>query len=236
MALEESKTESRRERFARLNHDCMAIHIWMNFLPEDDDMKLEDLKKMSTADLTALYNEHADKQVKRMESRAKLEERTAQKLREAGKLDEGGEGEVSSPAPAPSKGKGRKSAKPPIEAEPTNSEQQETADMAKNANAKKTPAKKATKTAAKPAAKKEAAGKRGAPLTNHTYVAISEKSKNYNPGGNKLQANSARGIIFAAIQKKEGGLTRQKLEEMFPDQNVKSALDVLSKFGFIQTA
>lgn len=213
MALEESKTVSRRERFARLNHDCMAIHIWMNFLPEDDDMKLEDLKKMSTADLTALYNEHADKQVKRMESRAKLEERTAQKLREAGKLDEGGEGEVSSPAPAPSKGKGRKSAKPPIEAEPTNAEQ-ETADMAK----------------------KEAAGKRGAPLTNHTYIAISEKSKNYNPGGNKLQANSARGIIFAAIQKKEGGLTRQKLEEMFPDQNVKSALDVLSKFGFIQTA
>lgn len=226
MALEESKTESRRERFARLNHDCMAIHIWMNFLPEDDDMKLEDLKKMSTADLTALYNEHADKQVKRMESRAKLEERTAQKLREAGKLDEGGEGEVSSPAPAPSKGKGRKSAKPPIEAEPTNAEQ-ETADMAKNATAtKKTAAKKATKTA----------GKRGAPLTNHTYVAISEKSKNYNPGGNKLQANSARGIIFAAIQKKDGGLTRQKLEEMFPDQNVKSALDVLSKFGFIQTA
>lgn len=225
---------SRKERFARLHHNCMAIGIWMNSPEGDNDMKLDELKALSTKELTALYNEHAEKQVKRMESRAKLEERTIQLLRDAGKLDEGGEGEVSSPVPTSGKrGKG-KTQKPPMEAPDNTTTEEGNDDMATATKGKKAAAKK---TAAKPApAKKEAAGKRGAPLTNHTYVAISEKSKNFNPGGNKLQANSARGIIYEAIKKKEAGLTRSKLEEMFPEQNVKSALDVLAKFGFIQTA
>lgn len=221
---------SRKERFARLNHDCMAIGIWINS-PEDDEMKLEDLKKMSTADLTALYNEHAAKQVKRMESRAKLEERTAQLLRDANKLEEGEPDENAVDSPAPQKGKKGKTNKPPIEA-PTNSDEEGNADMAKNATAKKSTAKKGA--AAKPAPAKKEAGKRGAPLTDHTYVAISEKSKNFNPGGNKLQASSARGVIYEAIKKKDGGITRSKLEAQFPEQNVKSAIDVLVKFGFIQ--
>lgn len=101
--------------------------------------------------------------------------------------------------------------------------------------------KKSTKSAevtkaANPTTSKNEAGKRGAPLTNHTYVAISEKSKSFNPNGNKLQASSARGIIYDAIKKREGGVTRQKLEEQFQGQNVKGALDVLIKFGFIQVA
>jgi hypothetical protein len=230
--LDGSAAKSRREIFARLHHDCMAIHIWM-LTPEDCEMKLEDLKKLSTKELTALYNEHAEKQVKRMESRAKLEERTAQLLRDANKLEEGDASGNEVSSPAPQKGKKSKATKPPIEAPSTNEEGNE--DMA-TTKGKKTAAKKATKTAAaKPAAAKKEAGKRGAPLTNLTYSAISEKSKNYNPGGNKLQASSARGIIFAAIQKKgDSGITRQKLEEQFPDQNVKSALDVLIKFGFIK--
>ena len=123
----------------------------------------------------------------------------------------------------PQKGKKSTTKKPPIEA-PIEAEQGASEMAAKD-----------TKTA-KPAAAKKEAGKRGAPLTNHTYVAISEKSKNFNPGGNKLQASSVRGIIYDAIKKKEAGVTRQKLEEQFPDQNVKSALDVLSTFGFIQVA
>lgn len=212
--MEDPTKVSRKERFARLNHDCMAIGIWINS-PEDDEMKLEDLKKMSTADLTALYNEHAAKQVKRMESRAKLEERTAQLLRDANKLEEGEPDENAVDSPAPQKGKKGKTNKPPIEA-PTNSDEEGNADMAKPAPAKKE------------------AGKRGAPLTDHTYVAISEKSKNFNPGGNKLQASSARGVIYEAIKKKDGGISRSKLEAQFPEQNVKSAIDVLVKFGFIQ--
>ena len=194
--MEDGTKVSRKERFERLNHDCMAIQIWMNFLPEDDEMKLEDLKKMSTFDLTALYNEHAAKQVKRMESRAKLEERTAQLLREAGKLEEGAAAENEVSSPVPQKGKKGKTAKPPVEAPPTNEEGTE--DMA-TTKGKKTATKKAAAT--KPAAAKKEAGKRGAPLTDHTHVAISEKSKHFNPGGNKLQASSARGVIFAAIQK-----------------------------------
>lgn len=224
MAADE-RTVSRRERFARLNHDCMAIHIWMT--EEENTMKLEELKALSTKELTDLYNQYADKQVKRMESRAKLEERTIQKLREAGKLDESAEGENAVDSATPQKGKKSNTPKPPIEA-PINSEE-ETADMSKNtAKAAKTSTKKT-------ATEKKEGAKRGAPLTNLTYTAISEKSKNYNPGGNKLQASSARGIIYAAIQKKgDAGITRQKLEEQFPDQNVKSALDVLIKFGFIK--
>lgn len=211
----------------------MATGIWMN--DPENEMKLEELKALSTKELTALYNTMAEKQVKRMESRAKLEERTAQLLRDANKLEEGDASENEVSSPAPQKGKKSKTVKPPIEAPSTNEEGTE--DMA-TTKGKKTAAKKATKTAAapKPAAAKKEAGKRGAPLTNLTYTAISEKSKNFNPGGNKLQASSARGIIYDAIKAAANGLTRQKLEEKFPDQNVKSAIDVLIKFGFIQVA
>lgn len=261
--MSEQRTASRREQFARLKHDTTACEIWLN--DPENTMTLDELKALTTKELTALYNSHAERQVKRMESRAKLEERTIQLLREQGKLED----KPSAPDAADSntiirkqRGKPRDPATP-LEAKnmretanagindgtplrdasarkrkPSTTEEG-TDDMATSKkNGKKAPAaKKAATTKQKPAAaKKETNGKRGAPLTNHTYVAISEKSKNYNPGGNKLQGNSARGIIFNAIQKKEGGLTRAKLEEMFPEQNVKSALDVLIKFGFVQTA
>lgn len=226
--MEDSTKVSRKERFARLSHDCMAIQIWMNFLPEDGEMKLEDLKKMSTFDLTALYNEHAARQVKRMESRAKLEERTAQLLRDAGKLEEDATAESGVSSPAPQKGKkAAATQKPPIEAPPTKEEGTEEMATTKGKKA-------ATKKAATKKTDAAPAGKRGAPLTDLTYTAIPEKSKLFNPGGNKLQASSARGVIFAAIQKKDAGIKRTKLEEQFPDQNVKSALDVLVKFGFIK--
>jgi len=227
--LDGKEARNRRETFANLNHRRMAMGIWMN--DPENDMNLEQLKALSTKELTALYNQYTDKMVKRMESRAKLEERTMQKLREAGQWEDGtaGGNEVSSTVPQ--KGKKSTTKKPPIEA-PIEAEQG-ASEMATKKSTKT--ATKATQTA-KPAADKNEAGKRGAPLTNHTYVAISEKSKNFNPGGNKLQASSARGIIYDAIKKKEGGVTRQKLEEQFPDQNVKSALDVLTKFGFIQVA
>ena len=230
--LDGKEARNRRETFANLSHRCMAMGIWMN--DPENDMNLEQLKALSTKELTALYNQYADKMVKRMESRVKLEERTMQKLREAGKWEDGtaGGNEVSSTVPQ--KGEKSTTKKPPIEA-PTEAEQGASEMATKKSTKTATKDTKDTKTA-KPAAAAKEAGKRGAPLTNHTYVAISEKSKNFNPGGNKLQASSARGIIYDAIKKKEAGVTRQKLEEQFPDQNVKSALDVLSKFGFIQAA
>src|SRR5690606_16033028 len=169
----DDKAVSRRERFARLNHDCKAIGIWMN--EEENTMKLEELKAMSTKELTALYNQYADKRVKRMESRAKLEERTIQKLREAGELDEGKTEECAT-----------------NENNPTNPNSED-ATMAKTATTtkksaktatKKAPAKKATKApATKAPAKKSSEGsaKRGAPTKNPTYVAIAEGSRGYNP-------------------------------------------------------
>lgn len=256
---------SRKESFAGLNHRCKAAEIWLN--DPENTMTLEELKALTTKELTALYNNHAERQVTRMESRSKLEERTIQLLREQGKLDEtSGKPEAADANSVIRKPRGKpRDPATPLEAKniretanagindgtpmrdasnnkrkrKSSTDEEGTEDMATatKAKGKKAPAKKAAKTAKPaPAAKKEANGKRGAPLSNHTYVAISEKSKNFNPGGNKLQPSSARGIIFNAIQKKDGGLTRTKLEEMFPEQNVKSAVDVLIKFGFIQTA
>jgi len=242
-----SDLPSRKESFARLSANCRLIHLWLFLLPEDNEMTLDDLKKMSTADLTKLYNEHADKQVKRMETRAKLEERTIQKLREAGKWEDGssaGDGvDVSSDAPAKTPKAGKPS-RPPIEAPATTTEEG-TADMAKTATNKKTatkkaPAKKAApkKEAAtkKPAApKKEGGGKRGAPLTDHVYVAISEKSKDFNPRGYKPQAESMRNKVYQAIKGADEGLTRTQLEKKFSDLgNVKAQIDVLVKLAFIK--
>lgn len=248
------KTESRREKFARLNHSCMATEIWLND-PEMEHMKLEELKALTTKELTALYNEHAARQITRAESRAKLEERTIQLLREAGKLDEEKKAEEGDTTHHPKRrGKPRDPATPleaknmretanagindgtPLREASSRTRKSNKAEEGSADVATKSKSKKAAPKAKKEAAPKKEAGKRGAPLTDHTYKAISEKSKNYNPGGNKLQPNSARGIIFNAIQKKEAGISRSKLEEMFPEQNVKSAVDVLIKFGFVQVA
>lgn len=227
--LDGKEARNRRETFANLNHRCMAMGIWMN--DPENTMNLEQLKALSTKELTALYNQYADKMVKRMESRAKLEERTMQKLREEGKWEDGAQAGNEVSSKPPQKGKKSTTKKPPIEA-PIEDEQG-ASEMA----SKKSPKSAEMTKAANPATtSKKEAGKRGAPLTNYTYVAISEKSKNFNPKGNKLHASSARGIIYEAIKKKEAGVTRQKLEEQFQGQNVKGALDVLVKFGFIQVA
>lgn len=251
MADGNQRLESRKEQFERLSHNCMAMGIWLLTPEGENEMTLNELKKMSTKELTALYNQHAEKQVKRMESRAKLEERTAQLLRDKDQLSED-----AVDSTVPTKGK-KRNIKPPMEAPETTTNEAGDEEMATNNTSARNvskrgappptargrspktsaPAKK-TSAPAKAAAKSEgeAKGKRGAPLTNHTYKAISEKSKKFNPGNNKLQASSARGLILEAIKKKEAGLTRQKLEEMYPEQNVKSALDVLVKFGFIEVA
>lgn len=235
-----TEAKSRRESFARLKHDCMAIGLWIN--NEDITMNLQELKNMSSKELTALYNEHAAKQVKRMESRAKLEERTAQLLREAGKLDETQAAENAVSSPSPVKGKKATAAKPPIEA--PNPAEEGNADMA-TAATKKTAAKKATKTVAKkatktaaPAAKKDAGNaKRGAPLTDHNYIAISEKSKDFNPRGYKPQAESMRNKVYLEIKNSDGGKTRTQLEKKFSELgSVKAQLDVLVKLQFIKTA
>lgn len=218
----DDKAVSRRERFARLNHDCTAISIWMN--EEENTMKLEELKAMSTKELTALYNQYADKRVKRMESRAKLEERTIQKLREAGKLDEGKTEECAT-----------------NENNPTNPNSED-ATMAKTAAAKKksakTTAKKApTKKATKAPAKKSSEGgaKRGAPAKNPTYVAIAEGSRGYNPKKLRINPTSSRAQVLEYIAKAPTGRTKKQCEEKFadvPGVNVLSSLYYLVRHGF----
>lgn len=231
--LGDEKTVSRRERFARLNHDCTAMSIWIN--EEENTMKLEELKALSTKELTDLYNQYADKRVKRMESRAKLEERTAQKLREAGKLDEdmtarearniretakagvntdSAKDLAKTKAPTEAKGKG-KSAKATSKASP------------------------ATGKAQPPKGKGEGAGKapkasRGAPVKNPTYVAIPEGSKGYNPKGFRTNPSSSRFQVLEYIRKAPTGRTREQCEKQFEgmDVNVTSSLYFLSKHGF----
>lgn len=243
------EVRSRRDCFRDLHHRCMAIGIWMN--DPENKMNLEELKKLSTKELTELYNKYADKQVKRMESRQKAEERTIQLLRDAGQWDDGtqkprepataleakniretanaGINDGTPHRDASSKKKGNKQPRKPIEApEPTN---EGTNDMAAK-NAKKKPAtKSAKKTAAAPAAAEKKP--RGAPTTNYTYTAIGEKAKGYNPEGLKLQAGSARGLVLEFIRGGESGKTRKQIEAKFPDINTKSALDVLVKYGFV---
>lgn len=209
----DDKAVSRRERFARLNHDCTAISIWMN--EEENTMKLEELKAMSTKELTALYNQYADKRVKRMESRAKLEERTIQKLREAGKLDE---------------------------EECTTNPNSEDATMAKTAAAtkksaktaaKKAPAKNPTKAPAKKSS--EGGAKRGAPAKNPTYVAIAEGSRGYNPKKLRINPTSSRAQVLEYIAKAPTGRTKKQCEEKFadvPGVNVLSSLYYLVRHGF----
>jgi len=221
----------------------MAIAIWMNFFgnnPKGEEMKLEDLKKMSTRDLTELYNKHAEKQVKRMESRAVLEERTAQLLSDAESL--AGK-EVSSNAPQ--KGESRNTN--PEGIKEMNTAAKKTLKPATIGNkvpaaqkiANKAPAAKPAKAvAAKPAKPAKAASdkpakSRGAPLTDGTYIAISEKSKNFNPLGCKLQASSARFAVYEAIKAKENGISRSKLETMFEGINVKGTLHTLTALSFI---
>lgn len=224
----DDKTVSRRERFARLNHDCMAIGIWMNH--EENTMKLEELKALSTKELTDLYNQYADKQVKRMESRAKLEERTIQKLREAGKLDENKTEDRTTEESATT----------------TNNSNTEDATMAKNAAttkksaktaAKKAPAKKATKAPATkaPAKKASEGGKRGAPAKNPTYVAIAEGTRGYNPKKLRINPSSSRAQVLEYIAKAPTGRTKKQCEEKFadtPEVNVPSALYFLVRYGF----
>ena len=230
--LGDEKTVSRRERFARLNHDCTAMSIWIN--EEENTMKLEELKALSTKELTDLYNQYADKRVKRMESRAKLEERTAQKLREAGKLDEDmtarearniretakagvntDSAKDMAKTKAPAEGKGKKSA---------------------NATSKASPA---TGKAQPPKGKGEGTGKapkasRGAPVKNPTYVAIPEGSKGYNPKGFRTNPSSSRFQVLEYIRKAPTGRTREQCEKQFEgmDVNVTSSLYFLSKHGF----
>ncbi len=242
----DDKTLSRKEKNVEREHNRKAMHIWLFLTPEDDNMKLEDLKKMSTADLTALYNTMASKQVKRMESRAKLEERTAQLLRDNNKLDADAPADTGrEPATAKEAKNIRETAeagindgthaakastRKPASTKPSTTKEPE---MAKTAT-KKAPAKKAAKKApAKKAAAPAGEKTRGAPLTNYTYTAIGEKAKGYNPEGLKLQASSARGLVLEAIRKNEAGKTRKQIEAMFPDINTKSALDVLVKYGFV---
>jgi|SRR5690606_7520147 len=219
----DDKAVSRRERFARLNHDCKAIGIWMN--EEENTMKLEELKAMSTKELTALYNQYADKRVKRMESRAKLEERTIQKLREAGKLDEGKTEECAT-----------------NENNPTNPNSED-ATMAKTATTtkksaktatKKAPAKKATKAPAKKSS--EGSAKRGAPTKNPTYVAIAEGSRGYNPKNLRINPTSSRAQVLEYIAKAPNGRTKKQCEEKFadtPEVNVLSSLYYLVRHGFV---
>ncbi len=192
-------------------------------LPENDPMELKDLQAMSVSELKNLYNSLAEKQIKRFESRAKAEERTAQLLREAGKLEEAKEPKAKAKAEL-------KPAKKPIEApEPS-------PEPAKGKKQGKAPAPdKKPSPASSPEASAAKRG-RGAPVKNESYKLIPETDKRFNPGKLRIQPSSARGRVLAEMEKLKPGatITRTELEKLFEGQNVKSALDVLVKVKFIE--
>lgn len=223
-------------------------------------MDINELRALSMADLKTLYNSLAEKQVKRFESRQKAEERTQQLLRENGKwvdekvtgltpkaarnvretaeagINDGtplrkgarGPGAQASARGAETK-KAEAAARAATKAEKGASERVQEAAKGKQGGKGTAEGKKPA-----PAAAPEAKRGRGAPVKNDAYEAIGEKEKGYNPKGLKIQASSARGVVIAALRKERNGLSRSELEKMFPEQNVKSALDVLVKLGFIR--
>lgn len=182
-------------------------------------MELKDLQAMSVSELKNLYNSLAEKQIKRFESRAKAEERTAQLLREAGKLEEAKEPSskvkpvkkpIETPETAPEPAKGKKQGKAPAP------------------DREQAPASSPEASAAKRG--------RGAPVKNESYKLIPESDKRFNPGKLRIQPSSARGRVLAEMAKLKPGatITRTDLEKLFEGQNVKSALDVLVKVKFIE--
>jgi len=258
------QAESRREANLRNSLIYFKWHILLFLLPESDPMEMKDLDAMSESQLRALYNTLAEKQVKRFESRVKAQERTAQLLREKGELvdekittisakgaanmRETAEAGINDGTPL------RKGARGPgaqKSARAAGTKREEAAARAANKAGAKAPERvqepakggKAGKGAAPagkaaPAAAPASAGSkkgRGAPVKNETYTAIPEGDKKYNPQKLKLQASSARGVVLASIVKAGAkGKTRNTLVAEFPDQNVKSALDVLVKVGFLR--
>lgn len=209
-------------------------------------MELKDLQALDMAGLTKLYNELAEKQVKRFESRKKAEERTHQLLREQGKLDEAmTQAEAKNIAETAKAGvntgtelrkiEPKKAAKKKA-VKPQESRPAPKAGKGKGKTAGAAPA--PTPAKGKKDAGKAPAKKRGAPTKNPTYTAISEKAKGYNPKGLRINPASARQTVLDFIKTSSEGKTREQIEKKFDetDINVPSSLYFLTTYGFAKVA
>lgn len=226
---------SRREQFARLNHDCFIMRVW-NLT--GDKMKYDELAKLSMAQLADLYNKHADKKVKRFESREVGTKRVLDALEMAGIKVEGmksphgiagytdkdgaggPEHTASEPEPAKQPGRKGKGAKPAPAPAPV-------------AEGKPAKAKGKAAAAPEPKAKESAARGRGAPKKDFNYTALKLKP------GVRLNPTSARTLVYNKLDEAgKDGMTREALEKHFTkakqDVNVKSALDYLVKMKMVK--
>jgi hypothetical protein len=207
--------------------DYREIEIQLFLLPEDSTMTLDQIKKLTTAELLSLYNELKEAQLKRFADRATAEKRVEEALREKGKLD------------GPMTNKEAQNIRDTAKAGVNDGTPLRQMKAPKSRAAKPEPAPKG-KAAAKPAPGKKSAptpkSKAGAPTKNQTFTAIDEKLKGYNPKQLRIQSSSARAKVLEFIKKSDAGKTRNQIDAHFPngDVNVSSALYFLSAYGFVK--
>jgi hypothetical protein len=190
---------------------------------EYEEMNLIELQKKSSAELRDMYNELADRQVKRFASRVEAEKRTADALKESGQWDGALPGAKAGKAPAAKAGKAAKKAA--------------SAAPAPKGKGKAAPAApKAGKSAGK-AAKKSAAPREnlhaGRPAANRVFRATDGKGVTY-----KVRETSQRGKLFAFIKDAGAkGVDHESCEQQFlddEDMNVRAHLGILLKVGLIE--
>lgn len=214
-------------------------------LDVENAVNLTDLEKMSTADIVTLYNTLADKQVKRMASRADAERRTIEALKEAGKWEEPGTEPTAAPVREARAPKGKKGGEadaapllPPEKKPAAKVKPSPTSKIGgKEPDKVKAPIAKPTKTKPEKVKKQPApaAGNgRGAPRKNPVYIPFAGPKTKYNPKGLRINPNSARKFVLDFIEKNPAGKTRDQIEQHFSETelNVKSALDFCIKYGF----
>jgi hypothetical protein len=194
---------------------------------EYEEMNLIELQKKSSAELRDLYNELADRQVKRFASRVEAEKRTADALKESGQWDGALPGAKAGEAPAPKAGKAAKKA---ASAAPAPKGKGKAAPAAPKAG--KSAGKSAGKAAKKAAAPRENLHA-GRPAANRVFRATDGKDVTY-----KVRETSQRGKLFAFIKAAGAkGVDHESCEQQFlddEDMNVRAHLGILLKVGLIE--
>jgi hypothetical protein len=199
---------------------------------EYEEMNLIELQKKSSAELRDMYNELADRQVKRFASRVEAEKRTADALKESGQWDgalPGAKEGKAAAAGSPSLGKAGKAAKKAAAAAPAPKGKGKDAPAASKAGKAAKKAGKAAKTAAAPRENLHA----GRPAANRVFRATDGKGVTY-----KVRETSQRGKLFAFIKDAGAkGVDHESCEQQFlddEDMNVRAHLGILLKVGLIE--
>jgi hypothetical protein len=220
---------------ARADDFIFAGIILLSTGDEVNGMNLLQLREKSTMELRDIYNGLAEKSIKRFADRVDAERRTAERLKEAGQWEGDNpdgktkkkgprvvEKAASEPPPTKVNGKAPKAAKPAKQAKQAPAKAEKKAPAAKAPAASKTPKVKAESKAASGA-------KRGAPLSNKTYVAVETDRR--------MHEGSARTKVYNRLKELgDSGADREALENHFVNDesvNVKASIDYLIGQGIV---